>query len=75
MTRPALVGGLTALLAAGCAGQSHTQSGPTSTTTDEYFRVESTPGTDIYYEARPQTPGSAYRVSVQQVISDFNGAP
>lgn len=121
------MGGLAALLAAGCAGQSHTQSGPTSTTTDEYFRVESTPGTDgrgrpivwgyvytrsgggnggrprllvesldaagkpiaqqlvyvdedfasgrVYYEARPQTPGSAYRVSVQQVISNFNGAP
>jgi hypothetical protein len=121
------VGGLAALLVAGCAtGQPPTQSGPTTATTDEYFRVESTPGTDgrgrpivwgyvytrsgegdggrprllvesldaagkpiaqqlvyvdedfasgrVYYEARPQTPGSAYRVSVQQVISDFNGA-
>jgi hypothetical protein len=29
----------------------------------------------VYYEARPQTPGPAYRATVQQVISNFNGAP
>ena len=32
-------------------------------------------GGRVYYEARPQTPGPAYRVTVQQVISNFNGAP
>ena len=32
-------------------------------------------GGHVYYEARPQTPGPAYRVTVQDVISNFNGAP
>ena len=32
-------------------------------------------GGRVYYEARPQTPGPAYRVTVQDVISNFNGAP
>ena len=32
-------------------------------------------GGRVYYEARPQTPGPAYRVTVQAVISNFNGAP
>ena len=124
MTRRALLAGLAALLAAGCAtGQPPTQSGPTTTTTDQYFRAEATPGMDrkgrpivwgyvygggrgrprllletldatghpiaqqvvpvdqdfaggrVYYEARPPTPGPAYRVTVREVISNFNGAP
>lgn len=95
-------------------------------TTDPYFRVEATPGTDrrgrptvwgyvyslsgrgggrprllletldatgkpiaqqivyvdgdfsggrVYWEARPATPGVAYRATVQFVVSIFNGAP
>ena len=32
-------------------------------------------GGRLYYEAHPQTPGPAYRVTVQDVISNFNGAP
>jgi hypothetical protein len=124
VTRRALLGGLAALLAAGCAtGQAPTQTGPMTTTTAGGFRVEAMPGTDrkgrptvwgyvygggrgqprllvetldaagqpiaqqvvyvdedfaggrVYYEARPQTPGPAYRVTVQQVIWNFNGAP
>ena len=97
-----------------------------TTTTDQYFRVETTPGTDrkgrptvsgyvyslsgrgggrprllletldaagkpiaqqlvyvdsdfaggrVYWEARPNTPGAAYRATVQSVVSTFNGAP
>ena len=29
----------------------------------------------VYWEARPNTPGPAYRVTVQSVVSTFNGAP
>jgi hypothetical protein len=29
----------------------------------------------VYWEARPNTPGPAYRVTVQSVVSNFNGAP
>lgn len=126
MTRRALVGGVAALLVLGWRRRAQAQ-GATTTTTDQYFRVEATPGTDrrgrptvwgyvytrsgrgsggrprllletldaagkpigqqivyvdqefasgrVYYEARPQTPGSAYRVTVQSVVSTFNGAP
>ena len=124
MTRRALLGGLVTLLTAGCASTGGTTAtGPMTTTTDGYFRVEATPGTDgkgrpvvwgyvygggrgrprllvetldaagkpiaqqlvyvdqdfagsrVYYEARPQTPGPSYRVTVRDVISNFNGAP
>ena len=124
MPRRALLGALAALLAAGCATvEPPIQTGPTTVTTDRYFRVDVTPGTDrkgrpivwgyvhgggggrprllvetldaagkpiaqqvvfvdqdfaggrVYWEARPQTPGPAYRVTVQAVISNFNGAP
>jgi hypothetical protein len=38
---------LAALLAAGCATvEPPTQTGPTTVTTDRYFRVDATPGTD-----------------------------
>jgi hypothetical protein len=33
------------------------------------------PAGRVYYEVRPRTPGPAYRVTVQDVISNFNGAP
>jgi len=29
----------------------------------------------VYWEARPNTPGAAYRATVQSVVSTFNGAP
>ena len=29
----------------------------------------------VYWEARPNTPGAAYRASVQSVVSTFTGAP
>ncbi len=32
-------------------------------------------GGRVYYEARPNTPGPAYRATVDSVISTFNGAP
>ena len=124
MPRRALFGALAALLAAGCATvEPPTQTGPTTVTTDRYFRVDATPGTDrkgrpivwgyvhgggggrprllvetldaagkpiaqqlvfvdqdfaggrVYWEARPRTPGPAYRATVQSVVSTFNGAP
>jgi hypothetical protein len=126
MTRRALLGGVAALLVSGWTGRALAQ-GAMTTTTDQYFRVEATPGTDrrgqpivwgyvytlsgrgsggrprllletldaagkpiaqqlvyvdedfasgrVYYEARPQTPGPAYRATVQSVVSNFNGAP
>lgn len=32
-------------------------------------------GGRVYYEVRPRTPGPAYRVTVQDVISNLNGPP
>ena len=29
----------------------------------------------VYWEVRPNTPGAAYRATVQSVVSNFNGAP
>jgi hypothetical protein len=126
MTRRGLLGFLPALLALGWGHRAHAQSGAMTTTTDQYFRVETTAGTDrkgratawgyvyslsgrgggrprllletldaagkpiaqqlvyvdedfasgrVYWEARPNTPGAAYRATVQSVVSTFNGAP
>ena len=126
MTRRALLDFLPALLALGWPRRAHAQGGAMTTTTDQYFRVEATAGTDrrgrplvwgyvyslsgrgggrprllletldaagqpiarqlvyvdedfasgrVYYEARPNTPGVAYRATVQSVVSNFNGAP
>ena len=126
MTRRALLGCLTALLVLAWPRRPHAQGGATTTTTDQYFRVEAAPGTDrkgrptvsgyvyslsgrgggrprllletldatgqpvareliyvdsdfsggrVYWEARPHTPGPAYRATVQSVVSTFNGAP
>lgn len=126
MTRRALLGGVAALLLSGWTSRARAQ-GAMTTTTDQYFRVEATPGTDrrgrpivwgyvytlsgrgsggrprllletldaggkpiaqqlvyvdadfasgrVYYEVHPQTPGPAYRATVQSVVSNFNGAP
>ena len=126
MTRRALFGVLTALVVLAWPRRAHAQGGAMTTTTDQYFRVETTPGTDrkgrptvwgyvyslsgrrggrprllletldatgqpiaqqlvyvdedfasgrVYWEVRPNTPGAAYRATVQSVVSNFNGAP
>jgi hypothetical protein len=126
MTRRALVGLFSALVVLAWPRRAHTQAGAMTTTTDQYFRVETTAGTDrkgrptvwgyvyslsgrgggrprllletldaagkpiaqqlvyvdedfasgrVYWEARPNTPGPAYRATVQSVVSTFNGAP
>jgi hypothetical protein len=126
MTRRTLLGCLTALLVLAWPRRSHAQGGAMTTTTDQSFRVEATPGTDrkgratvsgyvyvlsgrgggrprllletldaagqpiareliyvdsdfsggrVYWEARPRTPGPAYRATVESVVSTFNGAP
>jgi len=128
VSRRALLGCLAALLVLVWPrrAQAQAQGGAMTTTTDQYFRVEATPGTDrkgrptvwgyvyslsgrgggrprvlletldaagkpvaqqlvyvdsdfaggrVYWEARPNTPGPAYRATVQSVVSTFNGAP
>ena len=126
MTRRALVGLLSALVVLAWPRRPLAQGGAMTTTTDQYFRVETTAGTDrkgrptvwgyvyslsgrgggrprllletldaagkpvaqqlvyvdedfasgrVYWEARPNTPGAAYRATVQSVVSTFNGAP
>ena len=126
MTRRALVGLLSALVVLAWPRRPLAQGGAMTTTTDQYFRVETTAGTDrkgrptvwgyvyslsgrgggrprllletldaagkpiaqqlvyvdedfasgrVYWEARPNTPGSSYRATVQSVVSTFNGAP
>ena len=125
MTRRALLGLLAGLPALAWQRPAQAQTGVMTTTTDQYFRVEATPGTDrkgrptvwgyvyslssrrggrprllmetldaagqpvaqqlvyvdedfasgrVYWEARPNTPGPAYRATVQSVVSTFNGA-
>jgi hypothetical protein len=125
VSRRALLGCLAALLVLLWPRRPQAQ-GAMTTTTDQYFRVEATPGTDrkgrptvwgnvyslsgrgggrprllletldaagkpvaqqlvyvdsdfaggrVYWEARPNTPGPAYRATVQSVVSTFNGAP
>ena len=125
MSRRALLGCLAALLVLVWPRRTQAQ-GALTITTDQYFRVEATPGTDrkgrptvwgyvyslsgrgggrprllletldaagkpvaqqlvyvdsdfaggrVYWEARPNTPGPAYRATVQSVVSTFNGAP
>jgi hypothetical protein len=126
VTRRALVGLLAALVVLAWPRRPLAQGGAMTTTTDQYFRVETTAGTDrkgrptvwgyvyslsgrgggrprlrletldaagkpiaqqlvyvdedfasgrVYWEARPNTPGAAYRATVQSVVSTFNGAP
>jgi len=126
VTRRALVGLLAALVVLAWPRRRLAQGGAMTTTTDQYFRVEATAGTDrkgrptvwgyvyslsgrgggrprllletldaagkpiaqqlvyvdedfasgrVYWEARPNTPGAAYRATVQSVVSTFNGAP
>ena len=126
MSRRALLGCLAALLVLVWPRRTQAQAGAMTATTDQYFRVEATPGTDrkgrptvwgyvyslsgrgggrprllletldaagkpvaqqliyvdsdfasgrVYWEARPNTPGPAYRATVQSVVSTFNGAP
>ena len=126
MTRRALLGCLTALLVLAWPRRPHAQGGVMTTTTDQNFRVETTPGTDrkgrptvwgyvyslsgrgsgrprllletldaagkpiaqqivyvdseiaggrVYFEARPNTPGTSYRATVQSVAQTFTGAP
>jgi len=125
VSRRALLGCLAALLVLVWPRRTQAQ-GALTITTDQYFRVEATPGTDrkgrptvwgyvyslsgrgggrprllletldaagkpvaqqlvyvdsdfaggrVYWEARPNTPGPAYRATVQSVVSTFNGAP
>lgn len=126
MSRRALLGCLAALLVLVWPRRAQAQAGAMTATTDQYFRVEATPGTDrkgrptvwgyvyslsgrgggrprllletldaagkpvaqqlvyvdsdfaggrVYWEARPNTPGPAYRATVQSVVSTYNGAP
>src|SRR5688500_1684742 len=127
MTRRALVGLLSGLVVLAWPRRPLAQGGAmTTTTTDQYFRVETTVGMDrkgrptvwghvyslsgrgggrprllletldaagkpvaqqlvyvdqdfasgrVYWEARPNAPGAAYRATVQSVVSMSNGAP